>query len=109
MVWRADNSPLYRSVEEFNRRTGEQKPEYCEKCDSCERNEKRGREIEPPPCPQPPPPPPCPRKPQSRSTRLPGRITGDRDTLLLIALIFLLWHEKADMKLIAALVYILLG
>lgn len=36
-------------------------------------------------------------------------LLADKDTLLLAALILLLWHEKADMKLIGALVFILLG
>lgn len=36
------------------------------------------------------------------------KLTGDRDSLLIIALIILLWREKADMKLIAALAFILL-
>ncbi len=34
-------------------------------------------------------------------------LLADKDTLLLAALILLLWHEKADMKLIGALAFIL--
>ena len=37
------------------------------------------------------------------------RIMSDKDALLIVALILLLWHEKADMKLIAALAFVLLG
>ena len=44
-----------------------------------------------------------------RSAGLLQKLTSDRDCMLIVALIILLWHEKADMKLIAALAYILLG
>ena len=46
----------------------------------------------------------APRRPETSEEKL----TGDRDSLLIIALIILLWREKADMKLIAALAFILL-
>ena len=36
-------------------------------------------------------------------------LLGDRDALLIAAVIFLLMNEKADMKLILALVFVLLG
>ena len=36
-------------------------------------------------------------------------LLSDKDTLLLAALILLLWHEKADMKLIGALAFIMLS
>lgn len=37
-----------------------------------------------------------------------GAIFSDKDALILCALIFLLWQEKADIKLIAALAFVLL-
>lgn len=62
-----------------------------------------------------PPPPPEPPKsePPERSAGksaplpfLPEGLRLDRDTLLLLALAYLLWQEKADKRLILALVYI---
>lgn len=93
MVWNSEQSPLYRSVEKYNHSTEEQ-PCSCSE--------------------EPPRKSPCEDKPPRSCTpkREMGflqRLTSDRDQLLIIALIILLWHEKADMKLIAALVFILLG
>lgn len=53
---------------------------------------------------------PAPPKPQMSSAKgnFLQRITGDRDFMLIAALILLLLHEKADMKLIAALAFIIL-
>lgn len=96
MVWSTEQSPLYRSVERFNSGS-EQKSDPQEKeCESCR------SEPEPPPCGK------SPREPQ-RSRNIIQRITSDRDFMLIAALIILLWHEKADMKLIAALAFILLA
>ena len=46
--------------------------------------------------------------PQRRSDPL-SSLLHDRDALLICAVIFLLLNEKADMKLILALVFVLLG
>lgn len=91
MVWNSGNSPLYRSVERFNNGSCAVPEPECEKC-------------APPPCPEP-------RKCSQRTGQqgLLQKLTSDRDCMLVVALIILLWHEKADMKLIAALAYILLG
>lgn len=98
MVWEPEHSPLYRSVEEFNSSAPEQ--------GRAETPAPEERHAPPPPC----PPPQCapPPKPAGQAGFL-QRLTGDRDFLLIAALILLLWHEKADIKLIAALAYILLA
>ncbi|MDE6030349.1 MAG: hypothetical protein K2G32_01850 [Oscillospiraceae bacterium] len=56
----------------------------------------------------------CPRRCPKCGKPLPARkpstleaLLADKDTLLLAALILLLWHEKADKKLIGALAFIL--
>ena len=94
MVWNTESSPLYRSVEAFNS-TAEKTPEPVREC-GCS-----------PPPPEERQPPPV-RKPSQQGGIL-QKLTSDRDSLLIIALIILLLHEKADMKLIAALAFILLG
>ncbi len=91
MVWRADESPLYRSVEKFNSKT--QPPE---KEPDCRKKPETPHE-------------PAPKRSIPANKGLINRIAGDKDFLLIAALIFLLWHEKADIKLIAALAYVLLG
>lgn len=54
-------------------------------------------------------PRPCPRcKPVPPKGPLES-LLNDKDALLLAGLILLLWHQKADMKLIAALAFILLS
>lgn len=92
MVWNTENSPLYRTVESFNSRSGEPEQPRCAP-EPPTQNERRdcGRAV---------------------NSAAPGgfmqRLTSDRDSLLIIGLIVLLLHEKADMKLIAALAFILL-
>lgn len=95
MVWEPERSPLYKSVEEFNSSAPEQG-----RAEAPAPEERRA----------PPPPPQCapPPKPAGQASFL-QRVTSDRDFLLIAALILLLWHEKADIKLIAALAYILLA
>lgn len=106
MVWNSEQSPLYRTVEFFNN--------Y-----SCKPEEDPGeRQCEEPKCGSAPEVgefrPEQPRKcspPPANTGNIGGilqKLTGDRDSLLIIALIILLWREKADMKLIAALAFILL-
>ncbi len=124
MVWTDERSPLYRTVEKYNSAhreelSGNAASDNAEKQEAdnsrgsepdcgCEfsaesrrksesecRGEKGGRVSRPP-----------------RGTQQPGnilqRLTGDRDFLLIAALIILLLHEKADMKLILALAFIIL-
>lgn len=96
MVWNSGQSPLYKSVENFNNRPPENNNGECF---SEPRKEKR-------------PEPPrntslkfsCPDREKGTLSK-----SGDRDFLLITALIILLLHEKADMKLIAALAFVLLG
>ncbi len=97
MVWNSEQSPLYRSVEQFNNGTARELPPPAEEpeCDCSA-------------------PPPCGDKCAKCSRRgtqqgVLQKLTSDRDFMLIAALIVLLWHEKADIKLIAALAYILLG
>ncbi len=114
MVWNTQNSPLYRTVESFNsgawqaptdsapgqecgcapEPTGSSTSGAQRRQDCCSGQASRADTA------------------YSAVTGSPGgflqRLTGDRDSLLIIALIVLLLHEKADMKLIAALAFILL-
>lgn len=93
MVWNTESSPLYRSVEAFNS-AAEKTPEPACECGGSPQPEKR----------QPPP-----VRKYSQQGGILQKLTSDRDSLLIIALIVLLLNEKADMKLIAALAFILLG
>ena len=77
-----------------------------------------GRSVPPPPPvhipppPPPPPPEPAPKPPENPGLRLPflsgEGLTLDRDTLLILGLLWLLYQEHADPKLLLALAYILL-
>lgn len=76
-------------------------------CESCAEAPKKA-EHTPFPCED------CPRRCPKCGKPLPARkpstleaLLADKDTLLLAALILLLWHEKADIKLIGALAFIL--
>ncbi len=109
MVWNTEQSPLYQSVEKFNSGSCQkQEPKESIRESSCEK-------PEPPPklhdrsCCKPEQPRSEFRSPSANSGNLFQRITSDRDFMLIAALILLLWHEKADMKLIAALAFILLA
>lgn len=114
MVWTAGESPLYKCVEKYNNTPREERetdrqpnrePEQdcaCTEKNSLEPEADYRREK-----PKFAPPPP-----KSRESSAPGnllqKLTSDRDCLLILALIVLLLHEKADMKLIAALAFIIL-
>lgn len=112
MVWIAEQSPLYKSVEEFNNSPREEAsaserdctPEQECGCNSesergCEKKEEQPKSF----------PPPQRRTPSGGSFgNILQKVTGDRDFMLIAALIILLLHEKADMKLIAALAFVLL-
>ena len=98
MVWNSEQSPLYRTVESFNnstckpdedpvaRQCGEPKCGAAPEVGKC--RSEQPRKCSPPP---------------GNIGGILQKLTGDRDSLLIIALIILLWREKADMKLIAAL------
>lgn len=92
MVWNSGKSPLYKTVEKFNNMPPENENV---KCFDEVHEEKR---------PEPPPKFSCPDREKGALSKF-----GDRDFLLITALIVLLLHEKADMKLIAALAFVLLG
>ena len=103
MVWNSEQSPLYRTGESFNNSTC--KPE----------KDPDERQCGEPKCGAAPEVGKCRSEQPRKCSPPPGNIggilqklTGDRDSLLIIALIILLWREKADMKLIAALAFILL-
>lgn len=114
MVWTAGESPLYKCVEKYNNtpreeRETDRQPNRDPEQD-CACTEKPNREPEED-CrrekPEFAPPPPKPRE-SSAPGNLLQKLTSDRDCLLILALIVLLLHEKADMKLIAALAFIIL-
>ncbi|MBS6585618.1 MAG: hypothetical protein ACLVFU_11450 [Eggerthellaceae bacterium] len=103
MVWNSEQSPLYRTVESFNNSTCKPEKDPVE------------RQCGEPKCGAAPEVGKCRSEQPRKCSPPPGNIggilqklTGDRDSLLIIALIILLWREKADMKLIAALAFILL-
>ena len=95
MVWNTKQSPLYQSVEKFNSKTASAPEPQQGSCESRR-------------CESPPPYKETRRDPQHTGNLI-QRITSDRDFMLIAALILLLWHEKADMKLIAALAFVLLA
>lgn len=119
MVWRAEESPLYKSVEQFNRSapTHKKEPEYRAKPevppDTANSSGMGAFSPGPERCRTNPETPPshdtAPKQCGQTNKSFLSRIAGDKDFLLIAALIFLLWHEKADFKLIAALAYVLLG
>ena len=108
MVWNTSDSPLYRAVESFNNSTTPAAPR-CEPkkeqpcADKCE------CAAAPPCCDEPKLAPhnAPPQRPQQYSSPLQA-LFGDKDMLLVAALIIILIHEKADMKIILALGLILL-
>lgn len=92
MVWNPESSPLYQSVEKFNSGIPA-KPEdsgecHCQKADT---------------------PPPLRGKNIAAGENIFRKIRSDPDCVLIISIILLLLHEKADMKLVAALVFVLLA
>ncbi len=122
MVWNSTQSALYKAISTHNDDVSEEKksPEKsvqknAEKTPrfSSQNNEKKHPENQPEKnvrecsekrersCPN--------RCPYNAPTDPISRIMSDGDMLLIAALIFVLWHEKADMKLIMALVIVLLG
>ena len=105
MVWNTEQSPLYQSVEKFNSGSCQkQEPKESVRESSCEKPELHDRS-----CCKPEQPRSEFRSSSANSGNLIQRITSDRDFMLIAALILLLWHEKADMKLIAALAFVLLA
>ena len=114
MVWTAGESPLYKCVEKYNNTPREEREtdrqpsreleQHCACSEKPSREPETDRRREDTRC---APPPPKPRE-SSAPGNLLQKLTGDRDCLLILALIVLLLHEKADMKLIAALAFIIL-
>lgn len=100
MVWRAEQSPLYQSVERFNSGSGgtECGCRTEQRSQNAEHTEKQCRQPEQ-----------FVRNSANGSGNMLQRIMSDNDALLIVALILLLWHEKADMKIIAALAFVLMG
>lgn len=115
MVWETYNSPLYKAVESFNSspqpcepKRGVLTEEPCERKPGTREPEHEhftGKQFD--------------RKPQNPPRKFPQSepaqcgnplqaLLGDKDMLLIAALIIILIHEKADMKLIIALGLILI-
>lgn len=92
MVWNPESSPLYQSVEKFNSGIPVQ-PEEAEEC-NCRKTDT---------------PPPLHGKNMAAGENIIRRIRSDPDCVLIISIILLLLHEKADMKLVAALAFVLLA
>lgn len=88
MVWNSAGSTLYKAVERHNTDGGE--PQHI-----CE----------------PPPEPPCCNEAHthtpSRGSSPLSQLTQDKDMLLLLAVVLVLLHEKADTKLIMALAFVI--
>jgi len=122
MVWNSTQSALYKTISTYNDGVSEEKksPEKSVREDaektpsfSSQKTEKKHLENQPKKevrefsekrersCPG--------HCPHNVPTDPISRIMSDGDMLLIAALIFVLWHEKADMKLIMALVIVLLG
>lgn len=127
MVWQTSQSPLYKAVESFNNSNRQIEPacdipkaEPCapklerKNSEPCERATSEPCE---PKCER-PVSEPCGCKPKSAPQEYPHKpaqngnflqaMFGDKDMLLIAALIIILMHEKADMKIIIALGFILL-
>ncbi len=104
MVWNSEQSPLYQSVEKFNGGSRRQ-PEPQETFHEAPEPSPEVREQ--PRCK--PEPPHGEFRSAAGSGNFIQRITSDRDFMLIAALILLLWQEKADMKIIAALAFVLLA
>ena len=81
---------------------------------------RRQREMKRASCIKPAPPPPPPEPPRQEPPRIPqtGKAADnpleallgslDQDRLILLALLFVIWREGGDTKLLAALAYVLL-
>lgn len=94
MVWSTTQSALYKAVEQHNALADEECAPPHEDI-PCERH----REV----CKC-----PCKPSPKPQGGFLSG-LVNDRDSLLILAAIFILMHEKADKTLVLALAYILLA
>lgn len=91
MVWNPESSPLYQSVEKFNSGIPVQPEEDGECC--CQKTDT----------------PPLRGKNMAAGENIIRKIRSDPDCVLIISIILLLLHEKADMKLVAALAFVLLA
>lgn len=118
MVWNSTQSALYKAVSSYNdgryegkndggnkvQKNVQKSPDFSprnnekksaddrarDRCEKCPRNDSAA----------------CPKNVPSDPL---SRIMSDRDMLLIAGLIFILWHENADKKLIMALAIVLLG
>ncbi len=103
MVCSTDQTALYSAVERYNSRFADiPEPRRQEKTEPPQENTAyvKPRDI---------PKPPNSGYPRSIPRRSPlDAIFYDRDMLLIAALIIILLHEKADIKLIAALAFVLI-
>lgn len=85
MVWNTAGSTLYKAVEQHN--TSARTTQQCE---------------------LPPKPHKCAEKAHRTASYSPlSQLTQDRDMLLLLAVLLVLMHEKADTKLILALAFVI--
>ncbi|MGN0650786.1 MAG: hypothetical protein ACI4KM_10145 [Oscillospiraceae bacterium] len=115
MVWESSQSPLYKAVETFNSAAQKCDAEaVCNSTESCVQQQSHitscSHDSEQPECPQcahKPKITECPHKNDFRANPL-QTLLADKDMLLIAALIIILIHEKADMKIIIALGLILL-
>lgn len=91
MVWNSETSTLYQAVERHNANTQKPIPPT--------ENEAGGKKAE---C-------QCKREPirPTHNCDPLGSLLSDRDSLLIAAVILILLHEKADIKLILALAFVL--
>lgn len=110
MVWNSTQQSLYCAVECYNRSISEER--CCENTDPEPKDERDcSRDFNPEKSDK-PRKPESPPKPKPKPVRNPNplaELLSDRDTLLIAGLIFILIHEKADMKLVGALVLLLIG
>ena len=114
MVWNSTQSALYRAVDAHNggnserRSTAEKSvqkkaqktPDFSRGNNIRSHNEKRSENYVRNECRG------CPNNPQNDPI---SRIMSDKDMMLIAGLIFILWRENADRKLIMALAIVLLG
>ncbi len=90
MVWNAESSTLYQAVERHNEEIHHPNPHINEKPDRISEKQFSERTLHPP-----------------RHQDMFSSLLNDRDSLLIVAVILILLHEKADTKLILALAFVL--
>lgn len=99
MVWNSSQSSLYKAVEQHNSSYGRHLTELP--CAAEERDgECKAEPMHSPKC--------CSNSPNNSGGNLIERILSDSDSLLLLAVLFVLIHEKADKNLIIAVALIMI-